>query len=61
MTREEEILATLTDEDLARVDALARADGVSREEMLCRVVRSGVEVCEGPRSGVRGPGKKDIA
>jgi hypothetical protein len=61
MTTKEEILASLTDEDLARIDALARVDGVSREEMLAVVVRSGVEVLEGPRSGVRRPGERDSA
>jgi hypothetical protein len=58
MKNEGQILAQLTDEDLTRVDALAGDRGVSREEMLRAVIRSGVEVLEGPRSGVRGPGEK---
>jgi hypothetical protein len=57
MKKEGQVLAQLTDEDLARIDALATERGISREEMLREVIRSGVDVLEGPRSGVKGPGE----
>jgi hypothetical protein len=58
MKREETVLAQLTDEDLARIDKLASDDGVTREDILRAVIRSGLDVLEGPRSGVKGPGEK---
>ncbi len=58
---EDEIITKLTEEDIARIDALARERGISREEMLCAVIGSGVEVLDGPRSGVRGPHEKSGA
>jgi hypothetical protein len=61
MKKQETVHAQLTDEDLARIDALARERGITREEMLAAVIRSGVEACEGPRSGVKGSGEKDGA
>jgi len=58
MKKEETVHAQLTDEDLARVDALARERGVSREYVLRALILSGLDVLEGPRSGVKGPGEK---
>lgn len=40
------IMAPLDDHELARVDALARARGISREETIGALVVSGVAACE---------------
>ena len=46
MTAEGMITTHLDEEDLARVDELAQQKGVSRDEMLAAVVRSGLLACE---------------
>jgi hypothetical protein len=46
MKEEEEILAQLTDEDIARVDTLAKERGIPREEMFRAVVIRGLGVEE---------------
>ncbi len=58
MTKEREILAQLTNEDLARIDKLANERGISREEMLRSVIVSGLGTIEEQRRGVKGPGVK---
>lgn len=43
----DEILTTILGEDIvARVDRLARERGLTRGQMLCTLVRSGILACE---------------
>ena len=61
MKDEDEIIAKLEDEDIARVEALAEVCGIPREEMFRTVVLRGLDVIESRRSGVKGSGEKDGA
>lgn len=62
MTTTEIITALLDEDDLARIDALARAHSLTREEMLAEIVRSGLLAHEqeeaGPVSRVRVKGTR---
>ena len=53
-------VATLLDEDeLARVDALARLYGASRDEMIARLFRTGLLVTERQAREARERGERD--
>jgi hypothetical protein len=48
----------LDEEEIARIDAMAKSHGITREEMIVKLLRIGLSLLEGKGQGIRDRGKE---
>ena len=58
MSAPELVTMPLDEEEIARIDAMAKSHGITREEMIVKLLRIGLSLLEGKGQGIPDRGKE---